>query len=197
MVVGEVVPVAFIVVVIRGGRLRIVVVHHCCGLLWWNVLVVYAAIIHCGRVLLICRHRHGRCFASWSCAVVRGALASWWYVVVCRCGHARPFSALCLSVVLMVVVVCFLLVFCGRNPLSPSFVRGRSGEERAGYSPGLRFCNAKRTLRLSLTSVTPACCRVLPPRSWPYALTGCRPGSLPCGRQFWLPRRCPWQLECL
>ena len=126
-------------VVVCGGDLRIVVVH-CCPW-WWP------------------SHRGGTSLsvvvtlASWWCVVVHGGGPH--IMVVRRCPWLWPCSS----------VFCFVLVSCGRGPLSPLFVRARSGEERAVYSPGLRFCNVKRMLRLSLTLITPACCRALPPCS--------------------------------
>ena len=112
--------------------------------------------------MLVSRHRH--CPLLSSIIVVVHRVHGRWCVVVCggsphivirRCPCSWP----CSSIVVM--VICCLL-----PALSSSFVRARSGEERAVYLPGLSFCNAKRTLMLSLTSITPAFCRALSPHSW-------------------------------
>ena len=108
---------------------------------WWDVLVGCVVVIHCGRVVLVCRH----CYCPFLLSIVvvcivvtvGGALSfvvmalvSWWYVVVRGCGRARPFSAMCSSIMVKVVVVCFVLVSCGRGPLLSSSVSARRGEER-------------------------------------------------------------------
>ena len=113
-----------------GGPLHIMVVHHCRRLSWRYILVVCVAIIRYSCVVLVHCHRHCPLLSSMVVVVHRGC--GWWCVVVRRAGPHIVVICRCLWLWPCSSVVCFVLVSCGHSP----FVRARSGEERAIYSPG-------------------------------------------------------------
>ena len=131
------------------------------------VCLVMVTIVHCPMVV------GHHCRASWPWLGVHWHPWRWpshlgdtslsvvMAVVVCCCGLFFVFVQH--SRMILLSPLSSVVANARQQHLSLSFVRARSGEERAVDLPGISYDNAKRP---SLISIAPTCCHVLPPHSW-------------------------------